>query len=254
MATARLCAHSDKDVRMMTIEELRALPKPPRTRSYVPVAHAALADLTREHLAKAGLRVRSEEHAVTREGDRYFGVMELDRGAGVAGVADDWSMVCGMRNSHDRRIAAGFAVGSRVFVCDNLAFTGEVQFRRRHVGYIEHELPVMVAESVIEWIRASTVQTDRFLRWKVTDARKRHDTLIVRALVADAIKAKWVLPIVTELSTPRYDQFRDGSAWSAFNCFTTVMRDAVKAGDIRFHDLEGRTRLLTNAFDCVLKN
>ena len=37
----------------------------------------------------------------------------------------DYSLVLGLRNSHDKTFPASLALGSQVLVCDNLSFFGE---------------------------------------------------------------------------------------------------------------------------------
>ena len=38
----------------------------------------------------------------------------------------------GFRNSHDKSMVAGICAGARVFVCDNLAFSGDFSEKRKH--------------------------------------------------------------------------------------------------------------------------
>src|SRR5262249_51585397 len=84
-----------------------------------------------------GLHVVQEGHGLWRDGQRYFGLMEVRNGSN----ADDFGLVVGLRNSHDKSFPAALALGSRVFVCDNLAFSGEVKLSRKHTTYIWRDLP-----------------------------------------------------------------------------------------------------------------
>jgi hypothetical protein len=54
---------------------------------------------------------------------------------------DDYTDTVGLRNSHDKSFPIGIAFGSRVFVCDNLAFHGEHVIRRKHTVKAKRELP-----------------------------------------------------------------------------------------------------------------
>nr|MBS0019438.1 hypothetical protein [Gammaproteobacteria bacterium] len=47
----------------------------------------------------------------------------------------------GLRGSYDQTLPRGLAVGSRVFVCDNLAFSGEVTIKTKQTTFIGQRLP-----------------------------------------------------------------------------------------------------------------
>jgi hypothetical protein len=86
----------------------------------------------------------SEAHGLTHDGNRYFGMLQVVNGHGH----EDYSMVVGVRNSHDRTFPAALALGSGVFVCDNLAFRGEVKLARKHTRFIDRDLPLLVNRAV----------------------------------------------------------------------------------------------------------
>ena len=54
----------------------------------------------------------------------------------------------GLRNSHDKTFPAGIVAGSAVFICDNLAFSGEVKLARKHTTHITRDLPRLVQSAV----------------------------------------------------------------------------------------------------------
>ena len=119
--------------------ELDRHPTPSPTGSWQPVPHATLLDLVERAFAHAGMNVVDQAHALGRDGDRYFGLMHLsvDRGNYDHDEAQDttgngYGFIAGLRNSHDRSFPASLVLGSVVFVCDNLAFSGEVVLARRH--------------------------------------------------------------------------------------------------------------------------
>jgi hypothetical protein len=69
------------------------------------------------------MTVVNEAHGLTKDGNRYFGLIQVANGHN----ADDFGLVIGLRNSHDKMIPAGLVLGASVFVCDNLSFSGEVR-------------------------------------------------------------------------------------------------------------------------------
>lgn len=125
-------------------EQLAAVATPAPRGIWRPLAHKHLLDGVQGSLERAGLKVVAEAHALARDGDRYFGMLQLVNGH----QAEDYSLVVGLRNAHDKRFPAGLVVGSGVFVCDNLAFSGEIKIARRHTTNLHRDLPAMIDAAV----------------------------------------------------------------------------------------------------------
>jgi len=114
---------------------------PQATRTYQPIGHGKYVDGVVAALGRSGLEVVSEVHALGREGARYFGMFELRSGQQNT---EDYSLVMGLRNSHDQTFPAGLVVGAGVLVCDNLSFSGEIKIGRKHTTHIERDLPQLI--------------------------------------------------------------------------------------------------------------
>ena len=72
--------HVDREAAVTT-------PTPQRTRTWVPVPHGRLLGLVEQTLAGAGMRVVSEAHGLWGEGQRYFGLLQVENGrAGLLGA------------------------------------------------------------------------------------------------------------------------------------------------------------------------
>ena len=61
---------------------------------------------------------------------------------------EDYCWVLGLRNSHDKTFPTGIVAGASVFVCDNLSFSGEVKFARKHTRFIMRDLPMLTGRAV----------------------------------------------------------------------------------------------------------
>jgi hypothetical protein len=105
----------------VTYEDLRSVPVRAPTDTHVPVPHHEIVELMRYTLGFHQHEIADEHHAVTQVGARYFGVLCLRSPYG------DYSDMLGLRNSHDKSLPIGIAFGSRVFVCDNLAFSADCE-------------------------------------------------------------------------------------------------------------------------------
>lgn len=220
---------------------VRTIDTPAPTSSWRPLPHEDLIVGTQEALSAAGLRVVSEQHALARDGQRYFGVMNL---AARWNGPDDFAFAVGLRNSHDKSMVAGLALGTRVFVCDNLAFTGEVQIGRKHTSRIIDDLPRLIEQAVGQTLDRSAFLTQRIERYK--DQRlhdvKAHD-LAIRAVDAKVISNAKLPAVIGEWRQPSHDAFAPRTAWSLFNAFTEVLKSAPAV------TLQPRTARLHRLFD-----
>lgn len=205
-------------------EQVAKVTTPAGTETWRPIAHIELVEQTVEKFADLGWKITSEEHGLSRKDSRYFGVFNL-AGPDIDGA--DHNLCIGLANSHDQSIAARLAVGSRVFVCDNMAFSGEVQVSRKHTRHLHRSLPQTIALAVSK-VRALKVQQDaRIEAYKDAGlgSKQVHD-LVIRALDRGVIPATKVPHVLREYREPSHPEFRDRTAWSLFNAFTFVLKSA----------------------------
>ena len=92
----------------VTRDEIVDAPTPERTNTWVPVAHNRLLELAQSTIEAQGYSVTNEAHGLWGGGARYFGLMELAGGH----AADDYSLVLGLRNSHDKTWGASLSIQS----------------------------------------------------------------------------------------------------------------------------------------------
>src|SRR5229473_964610 len=143
----------------LTYDDLRAVQTPLGTDTHVPVAHHEIVKLVRYTLGFFGHEVVEESHAVTPDGGRYFGLMSLKS------PYYDYVDTLGLRNSHDKSFPIGIAFGSRVFVCDNLAFIGDQVIRRKHTVKAKREFaPILLRERSFLELILSNVEAHTFIQ------------------------------------------------------------------------------------------
>jgi hypothetical protein len=203
-------------------DALQRVETPVPTETWMPIPHFALLGGVQAQIEGQGLHVVEEAHALARDGNRYFGLLQLQNGNNPA----DYSLVVGLRNSHDKSFPAGLCCGSGVFVCDNLAFSGEITLARKHTRYIMDDLANLISRAVGGLGDLRRSQDARIAAYKTTgiaDAQA-HD-LIVRALDADVVPVTRVPKVLAEWRNPSHPEFAEGrNAWRLFNAFTEVMK------------------------------
>jgi Domain of unknown function (DUF932) len=235
MRKTNLCLHCG--ARSVTREQVAAVMTPARTTTWVPIPHDRLLAGVQCSLERAGLSVVTEAHGLSGNGDRYFGLLQVANGENP----EDFGLVVGLRNSHDRTFPAGLVVGASVFVCDNLSFSGEVRLARKHTAHVERDLPQLIDRAVGRLGDLRRTQEARFIGYKqheLTDGAA-HD-LVIRALDAQVVPVTRVPDVLEEWRTPRHPEFREGrTAWRLFNAFTETLKGRLDALPARTQALHG---------------
>lgn len=205
----------------VTYDDLRAVPMPVATETHIPVPHHEIVELVRYTLGFYQHEIVEEHHGVTEDGSRYFGLMTLRSPYG------EYGDVVGLRNSHDKSFPIGIAFGSRVFVCDNLAFIGEHVIRRKHTVKAKRELPGLVTEIVAPLRDQRVAQNQKLLTYQkspLTDAAADH--AIMTMYREDIIGVQRIADVLKQWDAPEHD-WGDKTAWRLFNAATFALAGKV---------------------------
>jgi len=205
----------------VSYDELRAVTMPEATETHIPVPHHEIVELVRYTLGFFGHEISEEAHAVTPDGARYFGLMSLRSPYG------DYTDTLGLRNSHDKVFPIGIAFGSRVFVCDNLAFIGDHVIRRKHTVKAKRELPGLITEIVQPLQDQRIAQNQKLLTYQgaaLTDEAADHAILTMYR--KDIIGVKRIGDVLGQWERPDHD-WGDKTAWRLFNAATFALAGKV---------------------------
>jgi Domain of unknown function (DUF932) len=202
-------------------DALRSVPTPEGTDTHVPVAHHEIVELVRYTLGFFGHEITEEAHAVTPDGARYFGLMSLKSPYG------DYTDTLGVRNSHDKSFPIGIAFGSRVFVCDNLAFIGDHVIRRKHTIKAKRELPGLVTE-IVQPLQAQRIaQNQKLLTYQGTPLTDEvADHAIMDLYRKEIIGVQAIGHVLKAYDEPPHD-WGDKTAWRLFNAATFALAGKV---------------------------
>ncbi len=228
-------------------QEIDQCVTPAPTDTWQPIPHAHLLELVTKTLTATGMQIVNQAHALSREGQRYFGLMQLN----TIDDHNDYGFVVGIRNSHDQSFPAALCVGSSVFCCDNLAFSSEVVLSRRHTRFIIRDLPQLV-ERAVGQLGALRFDQDRRIaayQAKAIDDRTAHH-LLVRMIDAKVLPVTRLPAALDEWRTPSHPEFTEQgrNGWRLFNAVT----DAIKGRSLE--ELPRRTQALHGLMDraCAL--
>lgn len=206
----------------VTEDKLNAVATPEATDSWYPIPHHDLLDTVRRNVEATGLRIVQEAHSLAREDAHYFGLMQVANGK----AAEDYATIIGLRNAHDKRFPAGLVVGSQVFVCDNLAFSGEVNIARKHTRFINRDLPQLIERAMGQLVSLRHTQDQRLAAYKETGMNDAQaNDLLVRAMDARVLPVTKLPKVLGEWRKPSHAEFaEDRNAWRLFNAFTKVLK------------------------------
>lgn len=242
MAEAKLIAHCGAQV--VTLKELEAIPAPkalgPR---HYPVSHKDLVEATRYELEKVGLEPYKEQYAVSNEGAKLFATWDLapTEEKGLVLIPEraksERGLAFGFRHGNDRSLAIEMVCGSRVFVCDNMAFSGDsVILHRMHTKNVH--LRDEVGRGITRMLDGYTnfeANIDRIENTKLTDEQAK--ALLIDAFMKIKVLAPKYLRPTFEWYFRNFEQAPDcapRSAYGLLNAFTRTLKDEVKSPTVRY--------------------
>jgi len=192
---------------------------PEGTKSWFPVAHHVVIDTVEQKIAQAGYQIKQSRYALARDDQRMFATLDL-----TAPLAHGSSLAVGIRNSTDKSFPLGFAAGSRVFVCDNLAFRSELMVSRKHTRFGE-----------VRFVEAITLAVQSLACFQSSEAgriKQMMETLLtddmalawmVRGMERGVISSRRLPELLKEWREPSYPEFEPRTVWSLYNAFTAVL-------------------------------
>jgi len=201
--------------------ELNVIEAPPSTQTWYPLKHTDVLDTVCQTLDGAGFGVESTQLSVARDNARFFGTLRLSNR-----VNDIASIAVGIRNSVDKSFPIGFCVGTRVFVCDNLAFRSEIVIARKHTRHGQTRFNEAVAKAVQglhQYQAAEEVRIQQLQAWELSEDAA--NSLILRSFEASIVSMRLLPAVIREWRNPPIEDFAPRTGWSLLNCFTSALKE-----------------------------
>lgn len=228
--TARSDLITHCGARAVTREELDAVEAPAATATWFPVKHGAVIEAVSGALTGAGFAVRAARFALSRGDARMFSTMDLDAPL-VPGV----SLAVGVRNSTDKSFPLGFCAGSKVFVCDNLAFRSDLLVRRKHTRFGRDRFEEAITQAVQSLDGFRQAESERVRRLQRADlADQAAESLILRGYERGLVTHRQLPGVIKEWREPSFAEFEPRTLWSLLNAFTTALAPVHAANPQRF--------------------
>jgi hypothetical protein len=213
MQHAQLVSHVDTDI--VSRAELRALPAIEATRTFKPILHIELVDMLEVVIRENQIRIQEERFALRRDGSILFGVLQL-----AYGQTPDGQAALGLRTANNKTMSIQLCAGLSVFVCDNLAFRGDlIALKRKHTSGLN--LRLELAGAVLRFQEHFGRLAGEVERLKERPLPDMEAKAFIHDVFADGLMPLRLLPEVSHAYfEPQLPEFSPRNAWSLHNAFT----------------------------------
>lgn len=213
-----LISYADKK---LTRPELALVPAPQSTLTHQVIPHHEVIGALVETLGFRHIGVHKEEYAVSKDGMKLFGIMELET------TFNGCRFALGIRNSHDKTMRLAMTVGYRVFVCENMAFSGDFEpVLAKHSKNFKLQDALSIGCDSMQRNFAPMVQAvDRWRDTQLTDVSAK--MFIYQAFIESELECPRHLDrIVHSLYfNPQHEEFQPRTIWSLSNAFTSAFKE-----------------------------
>ena len=205
----------------LTRDDLALLPAPSGTATHKVIPHHEVIKALVDTLSLRHIAPVREEYAVSKDGMKMFGIMELET------TFQGCRFALGIRNAHDKSMRLAMTVGYRVLVCDNMAFSGDftpVLAKHSKNFNLVHSLEIGVSEMQ----RNFGPMTQQVARWRdsqLSDVTAR--LIIYQAFIEGVIDFPRHLaqPVHRAYFNPEHEEFAPRTIWSLSNAFTSAFKE-----------------------------
>lgn len=258
---------------------LAEIPTPEKTDSYMPVPHLELVeridgyarDLLRRDLAR-------ESFGIARKGDQMFALLTYANGmkkcqvCGATGKVDvfvqdaetgevpeepnrvncpacngtgwetpEMGVSIGIRNSYDKSMSIGVAMGGRVFICDNLVLSGEIKIIKKHTPQVWKAIEDMCISTLYKHQPVWNQLQDDVAKLKSREIEHIHGHELLGVLIGAKIMSPRQIPVAyREWDKPSLPDFAGRNLWSLYNSVNQALKtssvDTILERHRRLHD------------------
>jgi hypothetical protein len=216
-----------------TKELIMNTPVPVQTRTYKPVSHSQLIDLTLNSIEKAGFKLDKETYSSAVDGQVANGRFS------ISNVADsEMQLQIGWQNSYNKQLTLKFAIGTRILVCSNGCVSGDFgAFKKKHVGEIQSFTPGAIVDYIAQAGEAFTIMQKQRESMKQIEITKRTKAeLVGRMMLEEQFITSTQLNIISrELKAPTHDYNAKDSLWELYNYTTFAMKESHPAQWMESH-------------------
>lgn len=240
MPDSTLMAHCGTE--KISREALALIPFPESTDTHQVIPHHTVIDQLEETLSFRHITIHRSEFAVSPDGNKMFGLLELDQ------TFSGCRFALGVRNSHDKTMRLAMTIGYRVFVCDNMSFHGDfTPVLAKHTK--NFQMTKALSAGVDDMQRNFQPMVKAVEQWResqLSDVTAR--MIIYHAFIEEKLEApKHLARDVHELYfNSAHQEFQPRTMWSLSNAFTSSFKELEPIPQFK---ATGKLASFLNAYD-----
>lgn len=202
--------------------DLKRLPEPKKLgRVHTPVPHFKIVDAVNSVMEEAGYKLKGQQLSISNKGLKLFGVSTFQNGK-------EHGMALGFYSSNDRSIRLRIVAGVHVFVCENLAISGDVplvaKYHTTHLD-VREEVKSILGDVQKRWEKADEI-IDKLKEKTLKD--QEAESLICRMSVGESpvIPLRLLPDVYKNFFTPDREMTdcKGRHAWALHNSVTRAAR------------------------------
>jgi len=273
MYAGNLLYNSATDIEL-TRSELSGLVTPdPLGARHAPYSFAEFANATHDAINNAGYTVDNEQFVVTKDGNRLFGLMqveldpthaEYDHCVESRGDLPPFKrkpehlkhkILVGLRGAHDQRVSRGLLIGSKVLVCSNLCFHGDLgNWKSKQTTNISDRIPALIAQAVngLDHARRSLDHVFRQLNDTPLDC-ETGDNILSTVYRNKGLSASQLGRALDEWGTSSVGEHTTNgrNAWWLLNAATEALKPT--GANVSHLDTERRSKIVYDNIQCATR-
>lgn len=197
------------------------VPTPPGTTTHKPVPQIEVVNALVETLGFRHISIHRDEYAVSADGMKMFGLMELET------TFNGCRFAIGLRNSHDKTMRLAMTIGYRVLVCENMAFRGDFEplLAKHSKNFRLLDSLSIGVDSIQRNFEPMVKAVEVWRGSQLTDVSAK--LLIYRAFVEAELEVPHHLDrqVHNLYFNPQHEDFAPRTLWSLSNAFTSAFKE-----------------------------
>jgi len=205
----------------ITRDQLDLIQIPKETKTFKPISHYQLANkfLTISQDMLMDYTLVGENFGIARKGNQLFALLTFK------GDSKEIGLSVAFRNSYDKSMSFGIAVGGQCSICDNLVLSGEIVVMKKHTKGIYERLE----ETILHTIYRARKNCEKVLidseRLKRRSVGNPEACGIMGLLFGnDIVSPRQLAALKSEWLKPSHEEFQARNMWGFFNPTTEALK------------------------------
>jgi len=212
-----------------TETELLEIDVPLKTHSYTPISHREMIEGIKEQLDIKGFKIKTTNYKANHEGTKligYYGIEHTDSELGI---------MMAFRNSYNKTMSAGLAIGAQVWICENGMISGDISLIRKHTGAASKIVSNKIIDSINDF--------DTTFRGIILDRDLMKDQVITKQTCSELLGRMYIQEKMinnTQLDIIKHEldhskEFKGNTTWDFYNHITESLKTSTLGSYLNDH-------------------